>query len=192
MKEVVTMGTAVISLSDNEIIERLVTDNGGLEAAKKKYSALVMKICRGFLPNDDDAEEACADAFIRLWKTRRQINAAKSSLKTYICMLARHAAIDKTRAQDNYETVPIEENDLGIDVDYEDEAAKRINMQVIAKCISSMRSPAREIFIDRYYFGMTVNTIAQRYDLKPKKVENTLAREKKRLREALLKGGIIL
>ena len=65
-------------------------------------------------------------------------------------------------------------------------------MQVIAKCISSMDSPAREIFIDRYYFGMTVNTIAQRYDLKTKKVENTLAREKKRLKEALLKGGIIL
>ena len=65
-------------------------------------------------------------------------------------------------------------------------------MQVIAKCVSSMSSPAREIFIDRYYFKMSVKTIAERYDLKPKKVENTLAREKKRLKAALLKGGIII
>lgn len=179
-------------MTDEEITELLVTDNGGLEAAKNKYTALVMKICTGFLSNKDDAEEACADCFIRLWKTRREIDAAKSSLKTYICMLARHAAIDKSRLADKYESVSIEENDIGVDVDYEDEAAKRINMQVIAKCVSSMSSPAREIFIDRYYFGMSVKDIAQRYDIKPKKVENTLTREKKRLKSALLKGGIIL
>ena len=179
-------------LSDDEIAKLLVTDNGGLEEAKKKYSSLVMQICRGFLINNDDAEEACADCFIRLWETRRQFDAAKSSLKTYICMLARHAAIDKARTLDKHETEPFDDNDLGIDVDYEDEAAKRINMQVIAKCVSSMSSPAREIFIDRYYFKMSVKTIAERYDLKPKKVENTLAREKKRLKAALLKGGIII
>lgn len=183
---------AVISVSDNEIIERLVTDNGGLEAAKDKYTSLVMKICRGFLQSTDDAEEACADCFIRLWKTRRDIDAAKSSLKTYICMLARHAAIDKSRTLDKGEKLSLEENDLGVDVDYEDEAAKQINMKLIAKCVSEMPSPAREIFIDRYYFKMSVKDIASRYGLKPKKVENTLAREKKRLRSALLKGGIII
>ena len=179
-------------MSDEEITELLVTDNGGLEAAKEKYTSLVMKICMGFLSNNDDAEEACADCFIRLWKTRREINAAKSSLKTYICMLARHAAIDKSRSKDKFETISVEENDIGIDVDYEDEAAKNINMQVIAKCIREMSSPAREIFIDRYYFKMSVKDIAKRYDLKPKKVENILAREKKWLKSALLKGGIIL
>lgn len=183
---------AVKILSDDEIAKMLVNDNGGLEAAKEKYTPLVMKICKGFLSSDNDAEEACADCFIKLWKTRRQIDTAKSSLKTYICMLARHAAIDKARAVGKTETETLEDNDLGIDVDYEDEAAKHINMQVIAKCVSSMSSPAREIFIDRYYFQMSVKTIADRYDLKPKKVENILAREKKRLKEALLKGGIII
>ena len=179
-------------MSDDEILNMLVSDNGGLEEAKHKYTPLVMQICRGFLVNDNDAEEACADCFIRLWKTRRQIDISKSSLKTYICMLARHAAIDKARSLDKFDTEPIDDNDLGVDVDYEDEAAKRINMQVIAKCVSSMSSPAREIFIDRYYFQMSVKTIAGRYGLKPKKVENTLAREKKSLKEALLKGGIII
>ena len=179
-------------MSDDEITMLLVNDNGGLEAAKEKYTSLVMKICMGFLNNKDDAEEACADCFIRLWTTRRQIDAAKSSLKTYICMLARHAAIDKSRTLDKGEKLSLEENDIGLDVDYEDEAAKRINMQVIKKCVSEMPSPAREIFIDRYYFKMSVKDIAARYSLKPKKVENTLAREKKRLKSALLKGGIII
>ncbi len=179
-------------LSDELILEKLCADNGGLELAKEKYYKLVLKICTGFLKDTSDAEEAAADCFIKLWQGRRGIDTSKSSLKTYICMLARHCAVDKARAMDKKETIPIEENDLGIDVDYENEAAKHINMKVIAECISSMPSPDREIFIDRYYFKKPVKEIALNLGLKPKKVENTLARSKKKLREALLKGGIIL
>ncbi len=179
-------------MEDERIIELLKSDEGGLELARKKYSSLVMKICRGFLSSEFDAQEACADCFIRLWKTRREIDADKSSLKTYICMLARHSAIDRARKEKNRVTVPIEEDDLGLDVDYEDEAAKRINMKIIADCVRSMPSPAREVFIERYYYCRSVKEIAVRFGLKPKKVENILARDKKKLKAALLKGGIIL
>ena len=50
----------------------------------------------------------------------------------------------------------------------------------------------KEVFIDRYYFNMPVKDIAKREGLKEKKVENILFRGKKKLKEALLKGGILL
>lgn len=179
-------------MNDEQILIKLKADDGGLEAAKEKYSKLVYRICSGFLSSSDDAEEAAADCFIRLWQGRHEIDTQKSSLKTYICMLARHSAIDKARGMDKKETIPLEENDLGIDVDYEDEASKRINMRIIAQCVSSMPSPEREIFIDRYYFKKPIKEIAESCSLSPKKVENTLARGKKKLKAALLKGGIII
>ena len=177
----------VKSLSDERIVELLKSDNGGLEMAKDKYTPLVMKICKGFLASEFDAQEACADSFIKLWKNRREIDTNKSSLKTYICMLARQSAIDILRRQKTREEIPIEEDDIGIDVDYEDEAAKRINMKLIADVISSMSSPEREVFIYRYYYGKPIKEIALSFGLKPKKVENILSREKKKLKTALLK-----
>lgn len=65
-------------------------------------------------------------------------------------------------------------------------------MKVIEKCVRSMRHPDREIFIERYYYRLSVKEIALRHGLSPKKTENILYRGKKKLEEALIKGGIIL
>ena len=74
----------------------------------------------------------------------------------------------------------------------ENQAARSINLDIIKSCVRAMPSPDREIFIDRYYYEMSVKEIALRRGVKEKKVWNILARRKEALKKALIKGGIML
>ena len=110
-------------------------------------------------------------------------------------MVAKSCAEDKRRSTARFadtDDISEKENDLGIDIDYEDEAAKKVNMRIIAETIREMPSPEREIFIERYYFRLTIRDIAEKHNIKPKKAENILSRRKKKLGKELMKKGIIL
>lgn len=180
-------------MSDKEILALMCSDNEeGLDRLIIKYGALVKTVVGYIVRNTSDCEEAVSDTFYKVWKNRCSIDLSRKSLKNYVCMSARSCAVDKVRGIGRHDNIDIEGNDIGVDVDYTDETAKKINQQIIIQCIKAMRSPDREIFIDRYYFRMSVKDIAVRRRLNVKKVENILFRSKKKLKKALLDGGIIL
>lgn len=183
-------------LTDQEILKLMKSDDTrGLEEAMAKYSALVGSIAAKMLDSPSDCEEAVSDTFFKLWRYRLVIDTERRSFKGFLCMVAKSCASDKLRSLNRIkrqEVIPPEENDIGIDVDYEDAAAKRHNQRLITDCVSSMPSPDREVFIDRYYFNMPIRDIALKEGLKEKKVERILYKGKLRLKEALIKGGILL
>lgn len=183
-------------MTDEEILELMQRDEScGLDILINKYKALVSFIVSQSVRGSADVEEAVQDTFFKVWRNRSAIDTEKRSLKGYISMVAKSCAEDKRRSTARYvdtDDISEKENDLGIDIDYEDETAKKENMRLIAECIREMPSPDREIFIERYYFRFAVKDIAEKHDLKPKKVENILARRKKKLGKELLKRGVIL
>lgn len=183
-------------MTDDEILTLMQqNDTSALDALMEKYKALVSFIVSQSVGSAADAEEAVQDTFYKVWKNRRVIDAERRSLKGYVGMVAKSCAEDKRRSISRdtvQEDISGKENDLGIDIDYADEAAKRENMRIIAECIREMPCPDRDIFIERYYFRMSVKEIAARHSLRPKKVENILARRKKRLGRELIAKGIIL
>lgn len=183
-------------MTDDEILSLMQKDDtSALEALITKYKSLVSFIVSQSVRASADVEEAVQDTFYKVWHNRGVIDIKKRSLKGYISMVAKCCAEDKRRAVSRHtdtEDITAEENDIGIDIDYTDEAAKKENMRIIAECIRSMPSIERDIFIERYYFRLTVKEIAVRHDLRDKKVENILARRKKKLGKELLSKGIIL
>lgn len=182
-----------MKMSDKEILAMMCSDNeGGLDRLVIKYGALVKAVVSHIVSDKSDCEEAVSDTFYKVWKNRLSIDLSRKSLKNYVCMVANSCAVDKARSISRQDSIDIEENDIGVDVDYTDETAKKINQQIIIKCIKAMRYPDREIFIDRYYFRLSVKDIAERHGLNVKKVENVLSRGKKSLKKALLEGGIML
>lgn len=183
-------------MTDEEILTLMrQNDPSALDALMEKYKALVSFIVSRSVRSSADAEEAVQDTFYKIWKNRQSIDTDRGSLKGYVGMVAKSCAEDKRRRVSrewDREDISDKENDIGIDIDYADETAKRENTRIIAECIREMSYPDREIFIDRYYFRLPVKEIADRYGIRPKKVENILARRKKRLARALIARGIIL
>lgn len=167
-------------------------DEKGLTAAMSKYTRLVKSIAAAMLTNEEDIEEVASDTFYKLWKNRREIDLARGSLKNYICMIGRSCTINKLRTLSATEPLPDDERDLGVEADFSDPGAAEHNRRIIAECIRSMPSPDREVFIGRFYYSLTYAEIARRCGITESRVEYILHKRKRSLREALLKGGILL
>ena len=184
------------SVEDSEIVSLMKKDDTkGLEAAVEKYRSAVELIAAGMLSEPADREEAVSDTFFKLWRSRGLIDTGRSSLKTYISIIARSCSADRLRSirrLHRQEAIPLEENDIGVDVDYDSAVARKHNQDLIAGFVCSMPSPDREVFTDRYYFNMPIKDISARYGLREKQTEYILAKARKKLREALEKGGVLL
>lgn len=167
-------------------------DERGLIAAIDKYQRLVLSIAAGMLSSKEDREEVAADTFYKVWKTADRIDTGKGSLKTYICMVGRGLTINKLRQVSVTEELPERERDIGFEVDFSTEQAAEHNRQVIARCIRELPSPEREIFICRFYYSLTVPEISRRLSINEKRVEHLIDKTRRALRNALLKGGILL
>ena len=160
-------------------------------ALVEKYGGVVKTICANTLSGfcREDIEEAVADSFIGLWRSRDRLAGAQS-VKGYIIGIARNSAIDKLKAAKKF--VPPVVIDAGIDADMTDEVARRENVETVRKTIDNMPPFEREVFVRRYYLYERVKSIAEHMGCGEKKVENILYRYKEKLKAELIKGGVNL
>lgn len=183
-------------MDDSEIIMRMRNDDtSGLEEAVKRYRPAVESIAARLLSDPGDREEAVNDTFFKVWRYRQVIDPEKGSLSAFIFTVARSCTADRLRSLrriKRQEAIPLEENDIGVDVDYDSAAAREHNQRLIAGFVTSLPSPDREVFTERYYFNMPIKDISQRHGLREKQTEHMLARARKKLREELEKGGMLL
>lgn len=186
-------GKEMRSMTDEELLGRMrLDDQAAFEAVMDRYRRLVEYIVGRMINSDSDREEAVMDTFYNVWNKRNTIDLSKMNLKNYISMTAASCTVDKLRRITKGAQVEPIEDDLELELDLEDETARKINLDIIKKCIQAMPSPDREIFIDRYYFELDVKEIARRRNVAEKKVWNILSRRKDKLRKELIKGGITL
>lgn len=188
-----TFNQVVMNMTDQELLVLLRSDREkGLQAVMSAYSRLVYSIVSGILTSEEDRGEAVNDTFYKVWRLREEIDLSRAGLKGYVSMVARTCALDKLKRLKVYEPLSDNEADLGIDVDFEDDRSAKANERIIAECISAMPSPDREIFISRFYFEKPISEIAREVGLSVRRVEYILEKDKRRLRRALIKGGILL
>lgn len=180
-------------MTDEELLVRMrLDDQRAFEAVMEKYRRLVEYIVGKMINTESDREEAVMDTFYNVWNKRNYIDTEKMSLKSYISMTASSCTVDKLRRITKGGQVDPIEDDLELELDLEDETARKINLEIIKKCVQAMPSPEREIFIGRYYFELDVKEIARRRNVAEKKVWNILSRRKDKLRKELIKGGVTL
>ena len=180
-------------MTDEELLGRMrADDQKAFETVMNKYRRYVEYIAGRMINTPSDIEEAVMDTFYKVWDKRNEIDLNKMSLKSYISMTASSCTVDKLRRMTKGAPVDPIEDDLELELDLEDETARKINLDIIKKVVQAMPSPDREIFIDRYYFELDVKEIAKRRNVAEKKVWNILSRRKDKLRKELIKGGVTL
>ena len=177
-------------MTDDELITLLSNEpERGFKALVEAYGGVVKTVCKNTLSSfsREDIEEAAADSFIGLWRSRERL-AEAASLKGYLIGIARNCALDKMRAV--LKIAPPAAIDSDIDTDLTDEITRRANIEIVRKVIAEMPPFEREIFVRRYYLYEPVKSIAHHIGCNEKKVENTLHRYKEKLKAELIKGGI--
>lgn len=184
-------------INDKELI-LLIKNNPSLGISKSLdlYGGAVKTIVKSILSgfSNEDIEEAVSDSFTALWRSINNFDISRNvSVKTYLYGIARKTALNKKRTLAKEKTnLDVDEIDIKCNENVEDEIAKKIDIEIIKDLIKNMRKPDKEIFIFRYFFQKKVKEISEELNLKPKKVENILARGKEKLKKQFLERSIML
>ena len=175
--------TALIcSLQDNhqEGLRTLIAAFGGMV---KKISYAVL---RG---HEQDAEEATADTFIKLWKAAAKLP-TDAKLQTYIAQTARTVAIDRYRKLKREGIfLPLLEMEPE-DADFVLTIERTLSEDTLAQQILQLPPPDGEIFLRRYYYCETVAEISAYYAMPEATIRTKLTRARQKLRTKLVKEKI--
>lgn len=183
-------------MDDEKIIELLFArDERALRLIEEKYGALCRYIASNILETREDADECVSDVMLALWNAIPPDR--PYDLRAYIGKAVRNRALVISRDTNAWKrggriTVVGEEYlsilDDGTDLasDYEARRAGRI----VSDFLRGIGEEQRDIFVMRYWFGMTYKAIAEQTNYSEGKVKMSLMRTRKKLAEELRKGGI--
>ena len=186
-------------MDDQKIIELFFArDEKALKECEQIYGRYCEAIAKNLLGNDEDAEEVLNDTLLRAWNS---IPPEKpKSLKVYLGALVRNLSLDRYRKLTAEKrggceiSLCIEEAEefLADTVSIEEEYEKRELSKFLNNFLHSL--PAREcdIFVRRYFYCDSTRNIARKFEVTEENVLVILSRTRKKLKEALKKGGYTL
>lgn len=154
----------------------------------EKHSRLLWPIVSVVLKNvgtEQDVEECVADVFIDLWENPDKYDAARGTLKTWLCMVARCKAIDRYRALSKHNTVPLESAMMAGRMGIQDALLQEETKRELVAAVNALADVEKDILIRRYYYEQKPREIAKALDMPVKQVENHLYRSKQKLRKAI-------
>lgn len=182
-------------MEDSEIVGLFwARSEAAIGETEKKYGAYCRYIALRILNNPEDADEAVADAYMRLWTTVPPER--PRSLKAYLGALCRNIALDALRKnaagkRGGEAALAGELNDIAAPLggDMEDAAALR---EALNGFLASLPKRARVVFLRRYWYACTVPEIARDLRMGESAVGMSLSRSRGKLRKYLEKEGFIV
>ncbi len=184
--------------SDNQIIQLLCDrDESALRILQHKYGKLCSSVSLGILANQQDAEECCNDALMKIWNSippKRPEN-----LSAYVVTIVKHLSIDRYKAGkakcrcDSQLPLAIDELENTV-VGKENVESIVDQHQLVLAMETFVRSLPREhgrIFLLRYHEYLSVHEIAKTCGISVTNVKVILLRTRKQLRKHLSQEGML-
>lgn len=156
----------------------------GLAALLDTYGSLIRTLVGRVLRDaPQDAEEVTADVLVAAWRHAGELLRQQVSLKAWLCVIARNAAIDRWRTLCRSKTVPWDEELAG---DWLMDPRPSEAEELVKSLVLALPEPDRTIFIRRYYLLEPAREIAARLHLQEGAVNTRLSRGRARLRRQFL------
>lgn len=183
-------------MDDKEIVELYwQRSERAIEQTAEKYGAYCMKISYNILADRSDSEENVNDTYMQAWSSMPPHRPDR--LISYLGKLARNLALNRYKAKHAQKRmngefdVSLDELDMcapsGLTV--EDE----VGIASLAGCISdflrTQDESTRKMFVLRYFFCESVDTVAERLGFSQSKVKTALMRTRTRLKNYLETEG---
>lgn len=178
--------------SDNALLDALRKDpDGGMKTLIEQYAGLVYAVVRSrLLPSvfcEADAESCVSDTFGEFYCNLKNYDAARGSIKSYLCVIAKRNALDTVRK--HYaaaETVSTDEenarqyaDDFSLEGDFENRETRR----ELLNAVNALGEPDREIIVRKFYLGQSSKQITEKLNLTVSNVDTRTHRAIKKLRE---------
>ncbi len=176
-------------MRDDEIIEKLKNDpDVGMRKLIDLYSGLVYSVVKGVLFDtvfcESDIENCAADVFSDFYLGLGRYDPAQSSVKSFLCVIAKRRAVDYLRSYGKLRTsIPLEQANSELDFSFDEE----IDREELVREIKNLGTPDSEIIIRKFYLSQPSKEIAKKLGMTVSAVDTRTHRALKKLREIL--GG---
>lgn len=150
-----------------------------------KYHKIMLYVAYKVSGNQEQAEDAVQNAFIKMLKDpERILRIPTDELRPYLIVVSENAARSILRQQKYIDDRPLEETDFPEEQNPEDIALSRINGSNLFT-MPELPPQFRDVIILKYYYDMDTRTIAQTLDISESNVRARLLRARNLLRKML-------
>lgn len=184
---------------DDEKIVQLYWERAESAIAEtdRKYGSYCQSIAYAILQNSQDAEECVSDTYLHAWNAMPPHR--PSVLSTFLGKITRRLSIDRWRNANRLKRgggqLPLALEELGECIpggqNPEEEVNRRLLAQIIDRFLLSLSVTERRIFLQRYWYLLSIAQIAQSQGFSQSKVTSLLHRTRCKLRKQLEKEGLL-
>ncbi len=179
-------------MEDNRLLRLLHKDpNVGMEQLMNQYTGLVYTVVKNRLDDSyylsSDIEDCVADVFCKFYAELSEYDPAISSIKTYLCVIARNQAINlsKRRGIEGGISLDDEQSLLQVasDVMIDSELAEDDLRREVIKAVEDLGEPDSNIIFRKFYYGQSSKEISKAVGLSVSNVDTRTHRALNKLRK---------
>jgi RNA polymerase sigma-70 factor (ECF subfamily) len=153
-----------------------------------RHSPTLLALARRILGTSADAEEIVQEVFLHVWNNASRYDPARSSVSTWLVLLARSRAIDRLRSRKVVERVheaahqetPEDASPEGVESVFHRERRERVRQE-----LDQLPPEQRQVLEMSFYEGLSQSEIAERAGLPLGTVKTRSLLAMKKLRSAL-------
>lgn len=178
-------------MKDEKLIKIIGTDpDRGMQIMTDEYSGLVLSVIRKYLSSSAfsyaDVEDCAAETFSEAYFGLNGFDPSKSSLKTWLCLIAERNAKDALRRYyKTAGTVPLDEAETAYGAEVPDEAVSKAEKEALVSALKQLSKTEREIVVRKYYLSQPSKQIAKEMRLSVSNVDTKTHRAIAKLRKIL-------
>lgn len=172
-------------------------DAAAFEELVKRYDTRLFRIARHITHNQEDAQDAVQEAFLKVFRKITQFQ-EKSQFSTWLIRITVNESLSKVRKQRHNQEVSIDGNfqsqDLSSGFDLADLAANPEELyrtfelrNILRRQLQKLQPGLRVVFVLRDIEGLSIEETAEVLELTPVAIKARLWRARLKLRERLSK-----
>lgn len=186
-------------MEEKQILQLLVNrDPSAIPLMKQTYGAYCTQIARNILESEQDVEECINDTYLQVWNAIPP--ACPEHLGAYMATVTRNLAFNRYRQMSAQRrgagNIPLVLHELSDVVSSSPTPEQIVEAKELSRAINDFLSTLpqwkRYVFVRRYYFAESVETIAQNTHRTKAHVSITLTRLRRKLHTYLTERGFEL
>ena len=186
-------------MEDAKIVDLYLSRNeAAIAHTAEKYGTRLRRLSYGIVDDQQTAEECENDTYLQAWQ-RIPPHEPRTYLFAFLSRITRHLSIDRCRSRDRLKRdalIAELSSELECCIPAPDDTQCQMEAQLLADIISrflkTLPETQRNVFLRRYWFTDSIDTIARRYQMSQSKVKSMLFRTRNALRTHLEKEGYVL
>lgn len=185
-------------LDDSEIIELYVNrSEDAISHTAQKYEKYCHSIAYNILNNNEESDECVNDTYFRAWKAIPPHLPQK--LSAFLGKITRNLALNRyekrkaaKRGTGQIELALSELTEcVDMKSDVESESNRRLITEAINKFLGAQTREKSDIFVQRYWYLMSIKQISEQSGIKESQIRSVLFRMRAELKEHLKKKDLI-